>query len=196
MAGSETELCNRALRAVGADPIVDLIDTNVRAATCRDEYPAVRNEVLRAHPWNCAMKRIGLAALSEGPAWGFDYQYELPPDCLRVWRINSSHPLTAFRVEGRRVLTSQTAPLEILYIGIPEVGKFDPLLESAIVARLAAALATTLKESQSSSDAHWKRYRDLLREARAIDAHEGTPEDPWQDAFVEARFGAVWGRIG
>ena len=188
MAGSETEICNRALRAIGAERISSLDDAGTNAIACRDEYGPCRDEVLRAHPWNFAMTRASLAALSEAPAWGWERQFQLPADFVRMWRINGDHATTAFRVESGRILTNQATPLGILYIRRPGVGEFDPIFTSALVARLASALALTLKESTQASDYHMKVYRALLRDARAADAAEGTPEPVWQDAFIEARY--------
>lgn len=185
---SEVDIVNRALRAIGSQRITSLDEATEQAETCRGEYADIRDEVLRSHPWNFAMTRLLLPALSDAPAFGWERQFQLPSDCLRVWRIDAEWRITEFRVESGRILTNAAAPLALLYIRRPQPGDFDPIFVSALVHRLAAALALSLKESASASELQMKLYRAIMRDARAADATEGTPEQPWQDDFIVARY--------
>ena len=88
MATSEVEIANSALRKIGADRIASLNEDNKRARLCKDAIPLLRQEVLRSHPWNFAIDRIPLAQLTTTPAGGFDFEYALPADVLRVLHIS------------------------------------------------------------------------------------------------------------
>ena len=59
-------ICNSALVALGASEITFLTDDNERARLCNRLWPTVRDMVLRAHVWNCALKRVQFAAQSVG----------------------------------------------------------------------------------------------------------------------------------
>lgn len=184
---SVVSICNRALDLLGADPITSLADGNRSARLCERHYEPTRDAVLRAYPWNGAMRRASLAALSEAPSWGFSRQYQLPVDCLRLWQIEEEGQ-TAWRIEGRRVLTDAGAPLKILYIAqIDDPSDFDPLLADALSARLAADLAYALTGSSSLQEFAWRVWQSKLTEARMADAQEGTPEELSANQWLESR---------
>lgn len=195
MPTSDIAICNRALDMLGADPIVSFDDATQVGRLCKRNYEPVRDAVLRAYPWNPAIRRAALPALAEAPAWGFSFQYALPegPEplcCLRVLSIESENAgrATEYRIEGRRILSDEGAPLRILYIAqITDPTRFGPLLADAIAARLAAELAYPLTASTSLGQAMGQSYRDKLIEARAIDAQEGTAGRLSADEWLESR---------
>lgn len=58
MAVTETDICNRALQRIGAQRIADMdTDTTDPGTACASAYDHIRDEVLRSHPWNCAVER-------------------------------------------------------------------------------------------------------------------------------------------
>ncbi|MDZ4737687.1 MAG: hypothetical protein SGJ07_15195 [Rhodospirillaceae bacterium] len=195
MSISDVSICNRALDMLGADPVMSFDDDNQSGRLCKRNYAAIRDAVLRAYPWNPAVRRAALPALSVAPAWGFAYQYSLPegpepPGCLRVLAIEgeTEGASSPYRIEGRRILSDDGPPLRLLYIGqITDPNEFGPLLADAIAARLAAELAYPLTASTALSQVLTETYRDKLVEARAIDAQEGTPGRIVTHDWVESR---------
>lgn len=184
---SVVSICNRALDLLGADPITSLADGNRSARLCERHFEPARDAVLRAYPWNGAMRRASLAALAEAPAWGFSRQYQLPADCLRLWQVEDDGTIR-WRIEGRRVLTDAGAPLKIQYIAqISDPTEFDALLADALSARLAADLAYALTGSSSLQEFAWRIWQSKLSEARMVDAQEGTPEEFSAPHWVESR---------
>lgn len=189
MAGSVVEIANRALEAIGADPITSLDDESKPARLCRRLYPQLRDEIIRNHPWNCAAARDALPALATAPAWGFAFAYELPVDCIRVWRVQGATVDTDWRVEGRTIATNLPAPLRIEYgRRVEDPAQLDALLVSVIVARLAMELAMPVSDSQSMRQQMEREYRRLLREARGVDAQEGAAPRIEADEFLASRF--------
>jgi hypothetical protein len=190
MAISTVSICNRALDLLGADPIISLEDGSKAANLCQRNFEPSADSVLRLYPWNAALRRARLPALSESPAWGYLYQYQLPqgPEpafCLRLLEIDNG---SDYRVEGRRILADYAAPLDILYIGrVTDTATFDPLLAEAVAAKLAVHLAGNLTESGSRIDAARNYLRDILAQAKAIDAQEGGAASLVVDAWLQAR---------
>ncbi len=183
MTTSVVSICNTALDLLGADPITSLADDSKAARFCARNYERVRDAVLRAYPWNCALARAALAALAEAPAWGYARQYPLPEGpspayCLRVLAIDGEADLgLAYKIEGRRILTDEDAPLALLYIArLDDPAQFDPLLADAIAARLALDAAYPLAGSVSLAQAMSQAYAEKLAEARQVDSQEGTPD--------------------
>ncbi|MBV5325383.1 MAG: hypothetical protein J0626_09000 [Rhodospirillaceae bacterium] len=190
MAISTVSICNRALDLLGADPITSLEDGSKAANLCQRNFEPSADSVLRLYPWNAALRRARLPALSETPAWGYLYQYQLPqgPEpafCLRLLEIDNG---SDYRVEGRRILADYAAPLDILYIGrVTDTATFDPLLAEAVAAKLAVHLAGNLTESGSRIEAARNYLREILAQAKAIDAQEGGAASLVVDAWLQAR---------
>lgn len=181
---SDVAICNQALDILGVDPITSLDDDTKAARLMLRSYESERDATIRAYPWNFATKRAALALLSTAPAWGFANQYALPegPDpayCLRALYVEgeldgNSSP---WKIEGRAWLTDAGPPLNVLYLArITDPTLFDPLFVQALAARLAAKFAYALTESATLPERIRGHYRDLLIEARRIDAQEGTAD--------------------
>lgn len=194
MAASEVTICNLALAALGADRIADLGDDSQPARLCSVFYEPGRDAVLRAYPWNFAIRRAALAALSDAPAWGFDRQYQLPegpsPEyCLRVLEVDQADDRNApFLIEGRKILTDIEAPLYIKYIArVTDPAQFDAAFIRALAARLAVDLAYPLTASASMVEQVSKLYQAVMSEARIVDAQEGTPGTVSATDWIEDR---------
>jgi hypothetical protein len=190
---SVVAICNRALDMLGAEPVMSLDDNTKAARLCARNYEPVRDAVLRAYPWNAAVRRASLAALAEAPAWGYARQFQLPegpsPEpCLRLLAIDGETEFgLRYKIEGRRMLTDETAPLNVLYIArIDDPASLDPQLADLIATRLAADLSYSLTASAALGQTLMDIYQAKLNEARITDAEEGSP-----DELV-----ASWGREG
>lgn len=193
MTSGEVQLCNRALRMLRAATLISLAEESETARACRSLFAPLRDEVLRAYPWNFAMARASLAAAADAPAWGFARAFPLPeePVCLRVWRVEDEAlpGATAWRVEGRQILSDAAPPLRIVYVArVADTSRFDPCFASALAARLAAELAYPLTGSSAKEEGAWRFYERALSEARRIDAQEGSPESFSVDTWLQARF--------
>lgn len=189
MASSVVEICNRALDAIGVQPITAFDEATKQGGLCRRYYPQVRDDVIRSHPWNCALARASLPALVDGPTWGYAFAYQLPSDCLRVLAVNAADPFEhPWKVEGRSIVTDREAPVGILYLRrIDDSGFFDPMLVSAIAARLAMELAQPLTSDAGLRKQMEMEFQSRLRAARSADGQEGTPSRIYAEEFVVAR---------
>ena len=67
---SIVEIGNIALVNLGEDTITSLSDDVKAARLINRRYAPIRDAVLRAHPWNCAMARAQLASVDPAPVWG------------------------------------------------------------------------------------------------------------------------------
>ncbi|GAB7022157.1 hypothetical protein [Salidesulfovibrio brasiliensis] len=190
MARSVIEICNNALLDLGEDPIMSLDDGSKGAQLCSRRWPAVRDAVLRAHPWNCAMAQAELAAGTEAPLWRWEYVYSLPSDVIRVVRVVASDgtDVGQWEIQGGLILCNEQAPLFISYVRREsDPARYDAMLSEAMSARLGAMLAYPLSGSTSLADACWQAYRDKLCEARGVDAREGVPETTMPMSWLGAK---------
>ena len=182
---SDVIVCNNALMMLGNNAITALTDETKAARICAQFYTQVKNAVIRAYTWNCAIARSEALVAGDTPEFGFGYSYELPDDCLRVLTIEDDETIP-FRVEGGLLLTDD-ATCKITYIKQVDIEDADELLIQAISARLAATIAFALTNSTSGSEAMWKLYKDILDEAQTIDAFEGTAPQMASDDWVNSR---------
>ncbi len=179
MPSSAVAICCRALDFLGMAPIVSLDDGTTPANLCKRNFPMARDAVLRGYAWNCATRRARLASLAQTPEWGFAFQYQLPPDCVRVVNVRDDvlYNIT-WRVEGRSILTDAAGPLDVRYVARPDdAAALDDLLAEAVAARLAAdiAFAATSNATRAADMARLAEAR--LAEARRIDALEASQDD-------------------
>lgn len=174
MATSEVDICNSALNLIGASTILSLQEDSKVGRICNQRYPHVRDSVFRSHPWNCLIKRTALPQDTQAPEWEFAYAYSLPSDCLRILKLEYSD--TVYKIEGRKIVTDENAPLKIQYVAqITDPMQYDQLLVEAIASRLASDIAYPIIGSNTLSAQMFDVYMLKLSEARFVDATEGMP---------------------
>jgi len=173
MSVSRTDICNQALARIGQEPISDYLEDSKTGRVCRSFYESILDEVLRMHPWKCALAQAELAQLADTPSFDWDYAYQLPasPWCLRVLQLEV--PDYEFTVHGRKLLCNyETA--KILYVKrVTETAELDPWLVRVLVARLAAELSEPIAQSETLRQnimAELEKY--ILPLARNLNAQE------------------------
>jgi hypothetical protein len=184
---SNVRICNLALTRIGHSTIAAIGEDSKAGRLCALHYEPTRDAVLRAHPWNFAVRRADLGApLSEKPRFGFARAFQLPTDCLRVLTFEPRE--SEWRVEGRLVLTDSDAAF-IEYVGrADDPTLYDAVFIDAFAARLAAELAMSLTDNAQIVATLWDFYNQKLAEARVMDANEGTPRGLDADAWIASRF--------
>lgn len=183
---SDVQICNRALIRLGADTITVLTENSKEGRLCNILYNQVRKALLRSHPWNFAIGRATLAASTTAPAFGFDYSYPLPADCLRVWQLYNSK--STYQIEGRTLLTDDTTA-KIIYIkDITDTTKFDSLFSTIFSLRLAMELSYNITSNASVTAALTDEYMKLRREARLFDGQEGSTPTWDSGDWLDSRY--------
>lgn len=171
MAVTQTKICNLALIRVGAERISSISQDTKSAILLNAIYEQCRDDVLRAHPWNFAIKRDELAPTGSEPAYEYDYEYDLPNDCLRVLTPDSND--IDYVIEDSKILTDEST-LNISYIYRNEnESSWDSNFASALAWKLASEVAYALTQSLKLKESCEKSYEKALREARTMDGAEG-----------------------
>ncbi len=186
---STVEICNGGLQLLGSSLIVSLTDATKAARECNLAWDRVRRMVLRSHAWNCTTTRISLAKLATTPVYGFDFEYQLPTDCLILYDIENSDNRTDWRVEGRKLLTDFDTPLGILY-GRDETDsqQFDSLLVEVLALAMAVDLCETLTQSNSKKKVLEQQLLAVRSKALETDGWEQTPAEFEEDVWLLARW--------
>ncbi len=198
MAVTSLSICNMALSLIGNKSflITALNEDSEPARQCNLWYEPIRDATLMAHPWNFAIRRAELSQISDTPAYGYAYAYSYPDDFLKVVQTDMAEEAgwEDYRSEGQlgtttRVLLSDEGEVAIEYIAkITDPNAYSPMFVQALVTHLAATICVPLTDSQTRADKIADRYKEIVREARSVDAQEGTPRGLDADTWLNARY--------
>lgn len=196
---SQVEIANRALTKVGGGRITALTD-DVEAARIIDSmWDTVRDAELRSRNWNFSVVRTSLPALISTPAYGYEHEYQLPADCLRVIQMGEYYPGPSmsdyrnaqeadYQIEGRKILTNHDAPIKLRYISrIEDTGSWDSAFTEVFACRLAAEICEPVTQSNSKREQAWGEYKQALGIAMRADAVENPPEPIPDDTWMLSR---------
>lgn len=162
---SKTDIANQALSRIGSKTIMDMDDdTSVGARTVKNIFELSVREISRRHWWNFLGARRELARLTAGPEFGFEYQYPIPTDCLRLKTVNMievwDNP-ERYQLEGRNILTNEAA-CKITYVRYDEdPTRYDPLFIEALVILLASKMAITIRQDENLSRSFKDEYERM-----------------------------------
>lgn len=176
---SEVSVCSNALLMLGAKPISSLVpggEGNAdRVQLAANLWPSVRDDLLRAHPWNCAVKRRILSPDATAPAFGFSSRFLLPEDWLRTLQVGEEGDAIDFRAEGRYLLADGTV-LPLVYVFRNEdVSSWDTSLVQVATARMAAAMAYAVTQSASLAEGMERKAEMAFKRAKAEDGQDEPP---------------------
>jgi electron transfer flavoprotein alpha subunit len=188
VATSATSIANAALRVLGERRIASLDEESKTARLMKDAYDDVRQETLRTMKPRFATTRASLSANATAPAWGYDYAYDLPGDCLRVVNVLNESRLH-WEVEGRQIVTDLGAPLKITYISdFTDVPAMDAGFRQALAANLAAEVAEPLTGTMSESEKAATVARARAAQAAGADGQEATNANVVGSEWLDARY--------
>lgn len=196
---SEIQVANRALTKLGAARIISFDDDNKQGRAIKSCFYDLRDDELRAHRWSFAMKRTSLAADSDAPAYGYQYQYTLPSDFLRLDMVNDEYPSAImdnyigseyndWSIEGGKILSDLQAPINLRYAAqITDPNYWDVNFREALACRIAAELAEDLTQSNQKRQLAWDEYKQAINRAVHTNAIEKPPVMPPDDQWVLSR---------
>lgn len=185
-------ICSNALLMLGAQTINDFADQmNLdRAKLCANLYPSNRDMLLRAHPWNCCVKRVVLAPDASAPVFGYQQSFELPADFLRVLEVSEGGVQIDYLVEGRTIQANTTV-LELRYIFRNEAeSTWDAQLIDLMTMKMVAVLAYPITQSTSERAERQEEFKQALKIAKAVDGQEDPPQTLGDERLLAARFGS------
>lgn len=187
---SSIEICSAALLLLGDNTIASFTETASRARLCANLYPLAKRAVLRAHPWNCTIRRVILAPEAATPTFDWGYQFARPSGFLRLLQVGYDGAPLDYVVEGVRILAN-TNVLPIVYQSEVTEGEWDALLTDVMIKRMELDLAYPITKSTSLRDSLKQEFYQpgvgILARAKAVDGQENPPES-WDDSpFLRVR---------
>jgi hypothetical protein len=176
MASSEVQICSNALLMLGSQTINSFDDESDRATLVSNLWPNARDAVLRAHPWNCAVKRVVLSPDVAAPAFDYGSAFTLPGDWLRVLSVGEEGEQIPYLLEARKILMDETiCQLRYLFRN-EDIPSWDALLVEAMEAYMAMTCAYPITKSAAQQEAMAALWKLKLQQARTVDGQENPPE--------------------
>lgn len=183
---SQLQIANNACTLIGEKRLSSLSDDDAKAEIISEQWDLVRDTLLSASAWSFAIERDSLAADSDTPAWGFDAQYTLADDVVRVLQVSETYAgldLSDFRagdnndwrIEQRKILTNFGAPLYVKWIiSSIDIGSWH----AAFAMLMAADLAQLLNPRVTEDENKQKRLAEWRMQAWALAASTNAIEQP------------------
>lgn len=194
MPGSEsniTSITNLALVRLGAARITNLdTEESENAAKVRAVFPFLRDEVLRSHSWNFAIRRINLNLTTDVVLYGFLNAFQIPGNVLRILPPStgtSSNRQTQYKIEEDKVLSDDTTFQCRVIIRIEDTTKWDAAFVEVFATRLQAELAYAIVNNRALAADLFNLYIGKLRAVKAYDAMEDTPDQLDANLWIEQR---------
>ena len=185
---SKTAICNKALRRLGVQSVLNIDTDNSRQATeCKAVYDDLLEEVLREHNWNFAKFRQTLAKDETEQPFGLKNRFPLPttPKFIKLIKVQERAEYT---IENGYIF-SDAESIELTFIGKEtDTTKFDPLFVDAFALRIAIELAFILTgESSKLTEKMERSYTLALSKAKYNNLQNQTPI--YRSRFTQSRFG-------
>lgn len=214
MAESDVAICNIALGWLGGDLIISLNDPSVEAKLCKVNYAPLRDAVLEEREWTFAVKRIEPSALSDIPLYGFDKQFQIPGNVIRVIDVSrAGEDVTSGSVSNTGIRSSSRAGVgkgretriewlregEVIVandserifarilLRITDTTKFSPAFDQALAARIAMDLALPLTNSKVMQKDMASMYTKKIALAAASDGSQGRSYNVRSDSLTVVR---------
>lgn len=173
---SDVGICSNALQALGSQSINDFNQNSEGARLSSNIYAQARNELLRDHPWNSCTKRVELAPDAEKPAFGYQYQFSVPGDALRILGVNDNLGWQAdYVIEGSKILTNcQTAFLRYIWRNdVPST--WGPGLVQLMTMKMTWLLTYAITRDASLTQLNNQLYMRQLQIEKSVDGSEEPP---------------------
>jgi hypothetical protein len=198
---SKVEICNYALQEIGSGTITSLNEGTVAANECNLRYDSCRRALLSMHQWNFAIKRAKLNKQVITPAFGYNFQFTLPPDFLylSMTGLEEQHQgfagqildsnlyvhgvinpagIDKYRIEsdnnGDLVLLSNDDNVSIIYVfDIEDTQKFSKTFVELLARFIAAKIAYRVTGNKGERDTQMAIFKEELQELQSIDSQQG-----------------------
>ena len=185
---TQVSICSNDLLMLGANTINALTEGSDRAALASNLYPSLRDDMLRSHPWNCAVRRVILAPDAEAPAFDYSARFLLPSDWLKTLSVGQEHYEVDYKHEAGYILANGTSlPLRYIFRNESE-STWDAMLVRAMELKMAAEFAYPVTGSASMADMMHNKLLQHMKAARAVDGQDDPPQTLGDFPLYQARF--------
>lgn len=189
MAITQIGICNSALAKVGQAPISSITQETRAAQILNSIFDLKQDELLAHHPWNFAIKRATLSPNANTPIYEFDFEYDIPNDCLRVLELETDiiNIENDWMVEGGKILSNDES-INVRYIyRNNNYNSWSANFAEAFAWKLAHEIAYALTQSSEREKICADSFQRTLALARSTDGAEGVIRSLIADEWTSSR---------
>lgn len=191
MAASKTDIANKALTLVGANPITSIDDSANNARIISRVYDISLRSVLSECKWNFATKRDLLSLSADTLEWydtGETFVYARPVDVVRIFGSNDDD--ATWREEGDYII-SDTSGLGIRYVYyLDNPAKYPSYFVEAFIDKLCSDIAFMVLNSSNTAKSFLEKYEGVsLPKAIAQNSQIGKQQTMKDNAWEDAKYG-------
>lgn len=189
MAISKTDILNKALTLVGAQPVTNIDDDSNNARVCSRVYEMALRSILGECKWNFATTRATLTVSADTMPWydtGENIVYIKPNDVIRIFESND--PDSRWREEGDYII-SDTSGLGIRYTYyLDSPSKYPGYFLDAFTDKLCSDIAYAIVNSQDLGTKFKTAYEKIsLPKALSANSQTGRQQYLKDDAWERAK---------
>jgi hypothetical protein len=188
MAVSETSICNMALVRIGTRRITALSDVTPEGQLCNEHYAQVRNSLLRSYWWSFAIDRAALSEDTTSPEFGYDRQFLLPSDCLRMLEIEDDDDC---KIEGGKLLTNESSANIVYVKAVTDPTSFDVLFIEVLALALADRLVMAITHDMTLKDTIGRELMMKLSQAKSINHIESKGQEGRYPTWLQSRYAST-----
>jgi len=167
---SKISICNQALVELGADTISSLNESTTESTLCSVQFDPTRRELLRLHPWNCALKYTELALqANKDPNSNYNYQFKLPSDFIRLISVNND---LDYKIIGTNIHTNKNTCFIKYVFDNEDVSTWESYFIAVFVLLLKSKISYPITKTRSMQEMVYKIFLNTLEEAKIIDGSE------------------------
>lgn len=190
MAISKTDILNKALTLVGAQPVTSIDDDTTNAQILSRVYEISLRGILAECKWNFATKRALLSVSADVLPWydtGENIVYIKPTDMIRIY--GTSSPSASWREEGDYIV-SDTAALGLRYVYFLDTpSKYPSTFVEAFVDKLASDISYAIVNSQTLGEKFYKLYEGIsLPKATSANSQTGIQQTLQDDSWELSKY--------
>ncbi len=145
---ADLDMVNQALSKIGEIEIDSFGDESREARHANRTYETDRNAYLQSRVWKFATGQAILAKLEDTPLFGYQSAFQLPPDLLRLDKINEQ--AIRYEIRGTKLFCEAT---EVIIEGLFQIGaeNYPDYFKKAFIYLLASDYATSIVEDENKS---------------------------------------------
>ena len=178
---SDVNVCNLALSNISQEPIVSITapkDNNEKI--CAKWFDTTRRQVLAIAEWNFARGQVLTPQDSVSPPFGYEKQYVLPADYLKlVWigttrqafvRLYSDYAIVGNKLQ---INYDEDGAIPIAYTkDLKSVALFSPWVLQVFVKQLALNISPEINRTATEIQQLEAQLSDAIKLARELDGQE------------------------
>lgn len=163
---SKISLCSNALVLLGDRPISSFNDSGAGAEVASNLYESSYKNLLSMHRWRFAVKKQRLSRLSTPPSNQWQYQYQLPTDCIAPI---TNYPVNDYELYEDKIFAN-TNEFNLDYVYRVDESKLPDFFSKTMEFYLAMQFAIPITGNSTRMGEMMQLFTQQLKNAKNVDS--------------------------